>query len=309
MINKINQLIHKIEYKSLLIIKGHIFNPLWHSRNERRRRREEIKRNGIQKYLNIYKSEIESITPTKCNTTENEDRIFTMWLQGEENAPDIVKACIRSMRSTLKSDVTVLDESNIFDWISLPSYIITKWKQGYINAAHFSDLCRVEILHRYGGIWLDATAFVTSPIPNFIMDSDFFVYMAGEKISSWYSYIQNCFIRARKCDPLLGIWREAMLTYWKYENSAINYYIHQLIFEFITKNNKIASDRFSVMPKLNQDPTHTLWFMHKDEPFDERKYTEYTKDTFFQKTTYRDKSAESPAPASVADFILNSNKS
>lgn len=47
--------------------------------------------------------------------------IWTLWWQGEENAPDLVKACIASMRAHANgADVRVLDERNCASYLTLP---------------------------------------------------------------------------------------------------------------------------------------------------------------------------------------------
>lgn len=300
---RLNQLFNKVRKRTDFIIYAHLLNPLWHSRLERRRRRDQLKKDVVQKYLEIYESEIASFSPSP-NKANSEDKVFTLWFQGEENAPEIVKACFRSMKKNLKQEVIILDESSLFEWITLPEYIIKKWKSGKIGPAHFSDICRVELLYQYGGYWIDSTAFVTSSIPSIISESDFFVYGSGKKIGGWYSFIQNCFIRARKGNQLLAIWRDAIFLYWKYENKAINYYIHQLIFEFIINHNQMAKELYKAMPKIDQDPTHVLWYGHKDDTFDKKKFEEYISQSFFQKTTYKNSSAKNPLPNSIAEYIL-----
>lgn len=297
---------HNLKRKLTLTLHGHILNPLWHSRAARRWKRESAIEKSLLSYLNVYKKDIEDFTPDLLDKPYEKERVFTLWLQGENNAPDIVKACFRSMQRNLTQQLVILDQSNIFDWISLPDYIIDKWKRGVIGAAHFSDLCRVELLYQHGGIWLDSTAFVTAPIPKDIEDSDFFVYRSGQKLGGWFAFIQNCFIRARKGNPLLAVWRHAMHLYWKYENRALSYYIHQLLFEYVTIHNKVASEQFASMQQKIQDPTHVLWYDHKDDKYEPSTYAEYTSGSFFQKTNYKDKSSHSPAEGTMAYFILHS---
>ncbi len=210
------------------------------------------------------------------------------------------------MRNHLEQELIVLDEKTLFEWISLPDYVIAKWKSGKMRAAHFSDICRVELLYQHGGVWLDATDYVTAPIPASIMNSDFFVYMAGAKIRGSFSFIQNCFIRARKGDPLLGIWREAILNYWKHEDSVINYFTHQLLFKVAVQENSTACELFSKMPKVEQDPTHALWGEHCMEAYDEGRFRELTSGAFFQKTNYKDKRLKEVPAGSIAEFIINS---
>ena len=288
-----------------LMIAGHIFNWPWRSRLERRKVRYKATQNSAFRYLRYYIPAIEAIQPSSISSASEPERAFTIWFQGEDNAPEIVKSCIRSMRRNLMQEVVVLDENSLFDWINLPQYIIDKWKSGKMRAAHFCDICRVELLYRHGGIWLDSTDYVSSPVPQWIMDEDFFIYMSGEKIRGAYSFIQNCFFRARKGNPLLGVWRDAIFKYWEEENSVINYFTHQLLFKLCVENNAVAAENFAKMPKEVQDPTHTLWDSHKDDVFDEAKFNELVAGAFFQKTNYKTMSAKTPVAGTIADYIIN----
>ena len=127
--------------------------------------------------------------------------------------------------------MVILDGESIFDWIELPDYVVRKWKEGKMRHAHFTDICRLALLERYGGLWLDSTDFVSAPIPQWILDEDFFVFGSGDSLRGCYSFIQNCFIRARKGSYLLSAWLQAILRYWEREDSTIDYFVHQLIFK------------------------------------------------------------------------------
>lgn len=303
---KLSQIAAKIDYQAYLMLFGHILNPLWSSREQRRFRRSEITAKAVMRYLSLYRRNISEIVPEAVNDGAEPERVFSLWLQGEEQAPASVKACFESMRRHTDMEVVVVDENSLSDWISIPDYITSKWKSGKISNAHFSDICRIELLLRHGGIWFDATDFVTGPIPKLIMDSDFFVFMGGRKIPSWYGFIQNCFIRAKKGNPLLCIWRDAILDYWRHEDRIITYLGHQIIFQKVVEENPMARKLFAAMPRLEQDPTHELWYGHKDDPYDEESYIRFTKETFFQKTDFKQSSALHPLPGTMADHIFAS---
>lgn len=302
----LSQFLGRLGKHTRLIVEGHVLNWPWRSRTERRKVRYRATQSTALRYLARYIPFIRDIEVAAVDSGDSgPERVFTIWLQGERNAPKIVKACIASMRRHLKQEVVVLDESTLFDWIELPQYITDKWKSGRMRAAHFCDVCRVELLWRHGGVWLDSTAFVTAPVPQWIMDEDYFMFMSGTKIRGSYSFVQNCFIRARRGNPLLGVWREAILNYWKHEDSVINYFTHQLLFRHCVENNATAARCFAAMPRHDQDPTHTVWDAHKDEPFSAEWFGVMTGDAFFQKTEYKTASARSPVPGSVADILSN----
>lgn len=292
-----------------IILHGHLLNPPWKPRLERRRKRGEATLAAVCAYLQKYIPFVSAISPCgeSGNTVENDDeRIFSIWLQGEKNAPAVVRACLESIRTTCRQKLTVLDGDSLHDYIQLPDYIEHKFKEGRIRPAHYADICRVELLYRYGGIWMDATCYATSPVPKWIMDEDFFIYLGGDKIYGGYAFVQNCFFRSRRHNFLAKAWRDTIFEYWRNENSAADYFIHQILFKLVTENNQAAHGLFNAMPKLCQDPTHALW-PHKDEKFDKGLYDNLCKDAFFQKTEYKSKSARKPLQGSFADYLINNH--
>lgn len=291
-----------------IILKGHILNPLWASHDVRRKTRRDAIVNAKMRYLKQYDQVARSIRPSELHLTPAEpEHVFTLWLQGEHKAPPIVQACFQSMRKNISMPLLVLDENTIFDWIKLPDHIMEKWRNGLITRTHFSDICRVELLYEHGGIWADATDFFTGQIPQTIMDQDLFMFMAGSniKLGGTHAFIQSCFMRARKGDPLLGMWREFLFHYWEKEDKLLDYFTLHFLFRFLVENNEDAARLFARMPKINQDPTHVLFCEYKDTPYSPEFYKEIVDKTFFQKTTYKDRSARNPLPGSIAEFIVS----
>ena len=289
-----------------IILFGHILNPFWKGRVARRKQRTDLTAKIVTKYFKRYLPAVDSVKETTPIKDDENDKIFTIWLQGEDNAPALVRACYRSVRRHCKQELIVLDANTIFDYITLPKEIVQKYKDGKIGHAHFADICRVELLYNHGGYWLDSTGFVTAPIPDWIEKQDFFVYLTGDNYNiggSPYSFMQNCFIRARKGSYLLAAWRAMILDYWMHENHIFDYFMHQLLFKTLVTNNETAKKYFDKMPHVAQDPTHALWWAYQNKPFDKKVFDEVTKDSFFQKTTYR--GSDNPIPGSFADVMIN----
>ena len=285
-----------------IMIRGHILNWPWRSREHRRIVRSDVISRVIPRYFKRYLHAAAVIPEREVVNNDKNDKIFTLWLQGEDKAPTLVKACYRSVRRNCKQELVVLDEKTVFDYITLPDYIMKKRKAGKISHAHFADICRVELLYQHGGYWLDSTGFATSEIQKWISDEDFFVYLTGDYIGSPYSFMQNCFIRARKGAYLLDAWRAMIFEYWKYENSNFDYFMHQLLFKTLVTNDERAKKYFEKMPHVAQDPTHALWWQYHDKPFDKEVFDEVTSRSFFQKTTYQQ--AKNPKKGSFADEMI-----
>jgi len=233
------------------------------------------------------------------------ERIFALWLQGEDAAPPLVRACYRSVRHNCAQPLVVLDERTLGNYIDLPGEIMDNYRSGRMLNAHFADVVRVELLHNHGGYWIDSTCFVTAPIPGEITAADFFVFMAGERINP-ENMIQNCFIRARKGDFLLAAWRRMLVDYWTREDGAFTYFMHHYMFQSLVRRDPRAAAHFARMPRMVQDPTHALWWSGVPErEFDREAFERMTSGAFFQKTTYRSPYAKEPAPGSAADEMIN----
>lgn len=285
---------------------GHVLNPFWKTRMQRRKRRTDLTAKIVSRYFKKYLPAVEKVVEEKPINNDKGEKIWTMWLQGEDKAPALVKACFRSVRRHCSQELVVLDEKTIFDYITLPEKIIKKYKSGKIGHAHFADICRVELLYEHGGFWLDSTGFVTAPIPDWIKKQDFFVFLTGDNYNiggSPYSFMQNCFIRARKGAYLLAAWRAMILDYWMHENHTFDYFMHQLLFKTLVENDKRAKKYFEEMPHIAQDPTHVLWWAYQNQPFNQKTFDEVTSGAFFQKTTYR--GSDNPVPGSFADVMIN----
>lgn len=293
---------------------AHILNPLWDSRLKRRIRRGEYKWKRTENYLKKYKEYAEAlkVDDEKSESCLSEmrkrhkagDYVFSIWFQGEENAPKLVKECFRRLRAVYGEKFVVLDNTTLWDWIELPEHVLTKWRGGKIIAANFSDICRIELLYTYGGMWFDATDFLTKPVPAEIAGADLFMFMEGGKITPT-TLIQSCFMRAARGNALYAMWRKMLFHYWEGEENAIDYFLAHYLLRFIIENNREAARLFDRMPKINQDPTHFLWFRDRNKPYSEQLYREATEHTFFQKTNFKCKDAVNPAPGTVADFIVN----
>lgn len=298
-----------VYYPLRYIWKGHLANPFWQSRERRRARRKNEFEILQQSRLKDFRDFAAGITapPAPESDGKEEEKIFCLWFQDEDKAPEIVKKCLARLREKYGKRVVFLNEKTLGNYITLPDFIMRKWRKKQIIPANFSDIVRIELLSRYGGYWFDATVFLTGEIPEVVENSDFFMYVASKRYFS-RMFVQTCFMRARKGNPLLMMWRELIFEYWRRENKAIDYFLVHYLLKFLVNNNEEAAALFSQMPKIEQDPTHELWYKIGNDPFDMEKYREMTEKIFFQKCSYKkgSKAIEKIIPGSMADYVINS---
>ena len=162
--------------------------------------------------------------------------IWVIWAQGQENMPMIVQRCFESIiRNRGTYQVILLNNENIKEFVNLPDFIYKKHEDGIISYAHFSDIIRFTLLSRYGGYYLDATIYLTHPLP--IRDR---LYTIKQNYSEDYiSYCQwtSFFWYVPKGHPLARFLSDYLISYWNKNDTIIDYFLlDYLIRIFYEKN-------------------------------------------------------------------------
>ena len=143
------------------------------------------------------------------------------WLQGLEDAPEVVKACHRSLTRHLGAigyRIVVIDEKNWREYIDLPDYVIRRREKKEIPPAHFADLLRLELLIKYGGTWIDSTVLCTGEAPDGLplltyLDTDLFMFQYTRPGNSEWGGIGNWFISSCTNNEVLMVLRDMLYAY------------------------------------------------------------------------------------------------
>src|SRR5690606_13436167 len=131
-------------------------------------------------------------------------------------------------------------------------------------------------------IWLDATVYMTDFVPTYILDEDFFVFLTGQLTHYPYSFMQNCFIRAKKGSYLCDAWYQLCIEYWKNETEAADYFQHQLMFKTLISYQSKANNLFKRMPQIPEDGSQQLVGENLLRKFDADEWERIRKASFFQ---------------------------
>ena len=139
------------------------------------------------------------LTPSKKS---NIPKIIWSFWDGSEQPP-IVKACIDSWKRMAPDyEIRVLDKSSTKD--------IEKYKRASDSIQRYTDFVRLDRLSRYGGVWIDASVYLTKPL-DWIQDgSEFIGYKSLSQesnpnlpvIDSWFLACTN------DCKYVNDWWRE-----------------------------------------------------------------------------------------------------
>lgn len=100
--------------------------------------------------------------------------IWVCWLQGERCMPENLKPYIATIQKNRgQHPLYFLDLQTAKDLVTIPQFILDSVKSGRISRAHLADYIRICILEKFGGIWLDTTIILDSPLPDAIFDYPF----------------------------------------------------------------------------------------------------------------------------------------
>jgi len=125
----------------------------------------------------------------------------------------------------------VLNDDDAFDYIHLPDYITKNWNQ--INPTKRSNLIRLALLTYYGGMWIDATCFISETIPQKYFDMDFFAYSnyANDRI------LRTWFLCGKINHPIFSaLLRMHYKFYQNYIDPPSYFFFHYLFENLVTLN-------------------------------------------------------------------------
>ncbi|MQQ31286.1 capsular polysaccharide synthesis protein [Streptococcus mitis] len=255
---------------------------------------------------------VDSSNEKEEETTEFPKIIWTMWQQGEAQMPETVQTSIKTIKDFAKRndcEFYLLTDENLADFINIPADITEKYKKKELSAAHYSDIIRFSLLYQYGGIWMDATLFVSPYATLEMFEGDFFslnhpptypeqmertvgdfkwagFFLAGKKGKPYFKHIRDLYLYYVRKYPVFIHY--LMMDYFILSEYKCNPYFENLV------------DRLPILA-----PAERVWFLreHADKLFDENEWEEVLKTTPIMKTTYKI-NKEEVVPESYLDQLL-----
>ena len=177
--------------------------------------------------------------------------IWQFWQQGiDENTPKLVRTCLNSVQKYRgEYEVIVLSKETLRDYLEeLPDFVWEKFGKGGFVFPKIANLVRLQLLSAYGGVWLDATIYLTAPINENLLQQDFFALQRSEnppkdaKIFTrfdplglnWeptsFVRMQNAFLIAKPHNKIVDDLLSIHFEYWKKEAQINHYFFFQMMF-------------------------------------------------------------------------------
>ena len=148
--------------------------------------------------------------------------IWAFWAQGWSATPPLVQACMRTWHATNPHwRVRLLDADTYSSAVSLADY---KYLPPVTSAA-FSDILRVELLRRYGGLWLDATVYVTRPLEECVeMQAEFFAFKFAGSSTNTTRALASWVMHARRSSYIVEALSNDTRIWWSQERPFASYH-------------------------------------------------------------------------------------
>ena len=241
-------------------------------------------RNDFSAVIEKYKNHAEEkIFYEKEKLAENTGNIWIFWWQGYEAAPLLVKKCIGSITKNAKNHpVVLITKENWKNYADIPDYVIEKVKKGIITFTHFSDILRMILISTHGGLWLDATNFVSREIPDYGFELQYFSIhyeTSTSKIAKgkWTGFCQS----GQKNSLIHSFCRDVFFSYWKKYNKLIDYFFIDYVMLAGYKNIPGFKKLIDELPLNNQG------IKELDKHFNDEYSMEYLNNILAQSTFFK----------------------
>lgn len=246
--------------------------------------RKDVSRKLVQTYSAFMKEQKEYYEQLNL-TKERNNKVWTCWLQGFENAPELVWVCQASLTKYLPDrEIIQLTYENYTDYVTLPDFIVQKYVRGQIPPALFSDLIRLEVLVKYGGTWMDASMLCTGQRDvEVTMDCDLFMYQTKGQGAYRFLGASNWFITACKNNRPLMVLRDVLYRYWRDYSVTLDYYMFH---DFIYAIAQLYPEEIAAMPKRNRLMPLMLG-QRMSDPYDEEWMQKLIDHVSFHKLCWR----------------------
>ncbi|GIE27531.1 hypothetical protein Ait01nite_005760 [Actinoplanes italicus] len=180
--------------------------------------------------------------------------IFVYWAQGFDSAPPVVRACLAALKANNPdSRVHELSLDGIGDYVDVPEDLVASLAGDHY---HFSDLLRMLLLEKFGGVWLDATCLVTEPLRPHVDRA----LAKGSVFAFNYTgpYLVNWFLASRPDSYVMHLWRAASFLWWEKRGEIVDLLLHHHIFEMLHRLDDRFRAEWDAGLRLNATPPHAL---------------------------------------------------
>lgn len=156
---------------------------------------------------------------TNANSTEGfqsdpspiPKKIWTYW-DSKDTIPEVLNTCVESWRKYNPDyEITVVHKDTLDEYVEIPDKL--KTHPNFTDTrARFSDLVRLFLVEKHGGIWMDMSCIMYQSLDEWMPKTEFFcfTYDQGRKNQA-YPHLESWFIAAKPHHPFIQAWKDEFL--------------------------------------------------------------------------------------------------
>jgi hypothetical protein len=189
--------------------------------------------------------------------------IWMFWLQGWDNATELSKRCLQSWEDLNPEwTVTKLSKENIGEYIDLDEITDEFYSKKPISCT--VDIINLNLLKKYGGIWIDSTVMCLKPLDNWLEDcmaSGIFTYKfdplnPADKTSNKKRLLSTWFIAADKDNYIIDMWCKTYNKYWLGRSEPTYYFDFHFLFYDLYLDDAKFKRVFDKIPSKSAELAH-----------------------------------------------------
>ena len=221
--------------------------------------------------------------------SEYSDCIWICWWQGLEQAPELVKTCVESIKKNAGNHrVIVLTEDNYKNYVDIPAWVEEKKNKGIITKTNYSDLLRLSLLAKHGGMWLDSTFLCIQPILGMYFKEPLWSikrpdYFHASVASGYFAGYSLCCNEDNRY--IFKTVRDFFLNYWKNNDTMVDYLMVDYMIVLAQQHDKRIAEAFRNIKSNN--PNCDELYKVMSQPFDKEKWESMRKDTCLFKLSWK----------------------
>lgn len=209
--------------------------------------------------------------------------VFVFWWQGYDQAPELVKRCIDSIKKRFSfCDVIVIDKENFSKYVFINDYILNLLITGKITITSFSDVLRFNLINQNGGLWIDATCFISSDFDENDFNVDFLSFNGSFDIWPWTDFFLG--------GPKNNIVSRCMVDFFDNYLKTFDYFFTYLVVDSAIlccyRNNIYCNE---ILKKIKKNDK-SIFIMNDellDKEFNESEYNKLCSKTKVHKLSYK----------------------
>lgn len=177
---------------------------------------------------------------------QEDSPIWVFWWQGEKTMPPVVRSCYKSvLKNAEKHPVILITENNITEYVDIPQYIYEKIREKKMTLTHFSDILRENLLYKHGGIWMDATIYMTAPFSKEMYEYEYYSIKGAFEEWEWTGSFQA----AGKGSVFAKAVSHLFNCYWKEHDCLISYLLIDCFLAVARKHSPAIDQMIKDLPQ------------------------------------------------------------